>query len=117
VASGGQIKQWRQHRKIAPISRFILRYNLSLEQGGAMEHKIKSAVIAAIAAVTNDINNIETAADIATAQIMRGLKEGGIKFPPGVYAGGEENLVVKVLQMRGIRAGTLAFIPDEDGRR
>jgi len=40
-----------------------------------MEHKIKSAIIAAIWAVTNEVHDIETAADIATAQIMRELEK------------------------------------------
>ena len=40
-----------------------------------MEHKIKSAIIAAIWAVTNEVHDIETAADIATARIMRELEK------------------------------------------
>ena len=39
-----------------------------------MEHKIKVAIIAAIWAVTNEVNDIETAANIATARIMRELE-------------------------------------------
>lgn len=36
-----------------------------------MEHEIKSAIIAAIWAVTNEVHDINTAADIATARIIR----------------------------------------------
>ncbi|GAI74261.1 unnamed protein product [marine sediment metagenome] len=40
-----------------------------------MEHKIKAAIIAAIWAVTNEVNDIETAADIATVRIMREMEQ------------------------------------------
>ncbi|GAI72582.1 unnamed protein product [marine sediment metagenome] len=40
-----------------------------------MEYKIKAAIIAAIWAVTNEVNDIETAADIATARIMREMEQ------------------------------------------
>ncbi|MBA7713209.1 hypothetical protein ES703_122209 [subsurface metagenome] len=56
-----------------------------------------------------DVDLIEAG---ATAYAKALIKEG-IRFEPGVYAGGEEALFISVLQMRGIRAGHLVFIPDK----